>query len=517
MVEIKSVDQVFRPMVPRGALESPEAFFKTLVPGKIVEMTVARGGEGRVVLEHGGVRFAADTQMPLQEGARLSLLVTSNSPRIELKIADRPAGFQSGIWPLLSESALLPRLLTRLLEGGEGMAFRLAPELRNLLRGFAAVPSETAPVAKEAMAGWLKSLGLPLPEAGGAGSAEGPAAEPKMLLQALLGAALKADPELRQSLESFLGGLRVSSPGPGGGKGEALLRTLLTAAGTEAPVAAGGELSRWLENLGGFLAAGKTAASPGSIAAEPKAFLQALLKADPELRNGLETLLAGFRQRALPAGSESAAAFLRAALDVSGREFPAGERELVVQWLKSLGIPLAGENAAEQPAAELRLALKAVLAEVPETMPELRKGLENVLEGMLGQRLPGAGKGEEAYLFYLPLPFLEKGFLVWEREAQDQEAGKPAAHRMTLFLETEALGALRVDFLYEGEGVMVRFSSPSREVRDFLASCRQELIDGWPEFPLLGLRFEIGSETPGNELARRLTGSPGGAMVTTWV
>jgi len=114
-------------------------------------------------------------------------------------------------------------------------------------------------------------------------------------------------------------------------------------------------------------------------------------------------------------------------------------------------------------------------------------------------------------LLPLPLPFLEEGYLLVEqREARsDGEAG---GTRLSLHLQLQALGPLRVDLLGEGGGLYLRFVCGSAAAERFLTDCRPELEAMLTALPLRGVSFTTGAVDPGAELIRRLQPDRSGVL-----
>lgn len=110
------------------------------------------------------------------------------------------------------------------------------------------------------------------------------------------------------------------------------------------------------------------------------------------------------------------------------------------------------------------------------------------------------------HIFPLPLPFVEQGYLVIEREGQGSETGKkdPSEKRFSLHLTMSDLGNLRVDFLQNAEGLFIKFAADSKEKADFLAAFGDELKASVTAAPLIGLAFAGGAPDPISDLIRRL-------------
>lgn len=110
------------------------------------------------------------------------------------------------------------------------------------------------------------------------------------------------------------------------------------------------------------------------------------------------------------------------------------------------------------------------------------------------------------YIFPLPLPFAEQGYLLIERDGQGSETGKKdrSERRFSLHLTMSDLGNLRIDFFQNAEGLLIKFAADSKEKADFLAAFGDELRDSITAAPLIGLTFSGGASDPINDLIRRL-------------
>lgn len=110
----------------------------------------------------------------------------------------------------------------------------------------------------------------------------------------------------------------------------------------------------------------------------------------------------------------------------------------------------------------------------------------------------------QAGMLFLPLslPFLEYGYMLAE---QRQPNGEPEAHSsLSLHLSLRGLGDLRVDLLYEDSGLFLRFCCSSAAATAFMAGFHEELQTRFRSFPLRGVSFVGGAESPVQTLLRRL-------------
>jgi hypothetical protein len=341
MLTVKPVAEIIPTKTLQSSQDSTKSILKTLNLGRMLKAEVIQGGKENALLQWGNFQFRAESKVLLEEGQKLNLLVTENSPQVKLKILGNNVQALRNHWPILTEKNLLPRLLEVLLTQPHLLA---------------------KPLKRES----VKNL------------------------------------ELFQNLQGEMANLDVERVGQ-------LLRMLGMNCSKEA--------------------AGNTGLS---------------------------------------------------------------EREM------------------------LKSCLQEVLAGLKEPDSDLGRKLEAVLDGLQKNSLAGQeGKLSEAFFTWLPLPFLEKGFLVFQHTGGDGLSAEESPWRLSLFLETESLGELRIDFLQEEDGLLLKFISESSDVRGFLESCQDELKDLLRAVPLRGLAFETAKEPPGNFLLKQIVGG-GESILETW-
>lgn len=108
-----------------------------------------------------------------------------------------------------------------------------------------------------------------------------------------------------------------------------------------------------------------------------------------------------------------------------------------------------------------------------------------------------------ASLLPLPLPFLDNGYLVAERDATNDQEHQPA-RKVSLYLSLQGLGDLRIDLLQEAEGLFVRFTCDSGDKTDFLAEQESELRAMLTALPLCGATYGSDQGPLQTDLIRRI-------------
>ena len=194
--------------------------------------------------------------------------------------------------------------------------------------------------------------------------------------------------------------------------------------------------------------------------------------------------------------------------------------EQVEQLLRMLGMKFSSGNEEEgmdYEARSLKSCLQELLAGLKEPGSDLGKRLEAVFDGLGKSDMAGQeGKTTEAGYTFLPLPFLEKGFLVFQKSAGENNGEEDSPWRLSLFLETSSLGELQIDFLEHDNGLLLKFVSGSQDVKMFLEACGNDLKKVLTALPLRSLTFETAVVPPVNSLLKRIAGKDKGVL-ETWV
>lgn len=96
---------------------------------------------------------------------------------------------------------------------------------------------------------------------------------------------------------------------------------------------------------------------------------------------------------------------------------------------------------------------------------------------------------DNIFIFPLPIPFLEKGYLLVEDHGGDDSTDNSTDHRFSLHLTLEGLGNLRIEILKSQEGIYLRFFSDSEEKMEFLKSFQENLLPDTIQSKILGVSF----------------------------
>lgn len=108
-----------------------------------------------------------------------------------------------------------------------------------------------------------------------------------------------------------------------------------------------------------------------------------------------------------------------------------------------------------------------------------------------------------ASLLPLPLPFLDNGYLVAEKDAASDQEHQPA-RKVSLYLSLQGLGELRIDLLQEAEGLFVRFTCDNGDKTQFLAEQEAELRNMLKALPLCSATYGNDQGPLQTDLIRRI-------------
>ncbi|PLX84346.1 MAG: hypothetical protein C0617_08170 [Desulfuromonas sp.] len=161
--------------VGASASVSREARQQHLRIDQMVRATVAEGGQGQVLLQLGKRKFSARTELALQTGQKLDLMVVSLEPRLEFRVIEDLLSKRLGrsLHVLGSQAGLVACLRGLLKEKGR-LSESLSPGAKACLEFFAreggAAPGSGG---GGALRGWVERLGLGLEGKLAAGLDEG--------------------------------------------------------------------------------------------------------------------------------------------------------------------------------------------------------------------------------------------------------------------------------------------------------------------------------------------------------
>ncbi len=156
----------------------------------------------------------------------------------------------------------------------------------------------------------------------------------------------------------------------------------------------------------------------------------------------------------------------------------------------------------------LRGKKKAALASLKLSLLNLQKEMGREVEEPLRRlelfQLCKAKLADEQVQF-LPLPFneLEEGYLLAERNGDVNDEDN-APLQLSLSLRLSALGNIRIDMLYDGDGLHLRLAAEGEEKMKYLQVCSPELKQSLQAVTLRGVSFSADAQPPTRQLQQRL-------------
>ncbi|MBU1568840.1 MAG: hypothetical protein KJ630_24845 [Proteobacteria bacterium] len=201
-----------------------------------------------------------------------------------------------------------------------------------------------------------------------------------------------------------------------------------------------------------------------------------------------------------------------------------GEKDggaILKQLIDSLGLNLEHLLARGDKQAAIHT-LKAALLEMAHSFSsaeQLAEATQKVLTTLELFQFAQLQTGSiSQFIFPLPLPFIEQGYLIIEQEKEGNEKGgsKAEENHFSLHLTMSDLGNLRINFLRNAEGLFIRFHADSQEKADFIATHGGELKAAISNIPLISLAFSTDASDPISDLIRQIT-PEGSSMLDTKV
>lgn len=188
----------------------------------------------------------------------------------------------------------------------------------------------------------------------------------------------------------------------------------------------------------------------------------------------------------------------------SSSPLPSGPQ--LANLLRKMGLTLESDLAHDPEKVEkenLKSTLLAMQKNLPEQDAELEDSLNRLLHKIeLFQLCNLRLERQGAFLIPLPLPFLENGYLVMEDGGGEKK--NPAQAKITLHLELQGLGELRIDLLQDEGGLFLRFTCPGQKEVEFIAGFESELRSMLTGMPLYGTSYGCGSCQVDKDLIRRV-------------
>jgi len=170
------------------------------------------------------------------------------------------------------------------------------------------------------------------------------------------------------------------------------------------------------------------------------------------------------------------------------------------QLIDRLGLTL--ENVlARGDKATATSSLKAALLDIgalfqnAENIAEATTKLLTILE--MFQLAQLNNQSDKQFIFPLPLPFIEQGYLLIEHNSNNEsEEDLRENSRFSLHLTMAELGNIQIDFLFIQETLYIRFRTDSEEKSDFVAQFGDQLKEAITDVENINLSFSADAPDP---------------------
>lgn len=122
---------------------------------------------------------------------------------------------------------------------------------------------------------------------------------------------------------------------------------------------------------------------------------------------------------------------------------------------------------------------------------------------------------ENLFIFPLPIPFLENGYLLVEQNTSDAEE-TDSENNFSLHLSLHGLGNIQIDITKSENGVFLKFISDSPEKIKFIQSFEENLMVHMISSQIQGISYGLADIDPAADLLKRVV-PDGSSLVNTKV
>ena len=183
--------------------------------------------------------------------------------------------------------------------------------------------------------------------------------------------------------------------------------------------------------------------------------------------------------------------------------------ENLKQLIENLGLKMEARLATGDTSRTLQT-LKAALLEVAQSFGKaenIAESTHRLLTSLEFFQLSQIQISTEHIIFPLPFPFLDQGYLVYDRKESDNSSDHETEHHFSLHLKLQALGNIFIDILQLPETLYIRFQAEDQQRMEFLKGF-ESLLQESLSIPAQ-LSFSDGAGDPLQDLATRLLPSDG--------
>jgi len=181
------------------------------------------------------------------------------------------------------------------------------------------------------------------------------------------------------------------------------------------------------------------------------------------------------------------------------------------QFIDKLGLSLEHMLANQNKTAAAEN-LKAALLEIlntfrnSESLAENTEKLLNTIE--LFQLAQLYNTQDRQFILPLPLPFIEKGYLIVEYEERNNQEGNDHENReynrFSLYITMSDLGNIQIDFLQTKEALYLRFRTDSEEKTRFVEQFSEQLQETLSGSQNINISFSTDAPDPIADLLKRV-------------
>lgn len=181
---------------------------------------------------------------------------------------------------------------------------------------------------------------------------------------------------------------------------------------------------------------------------------------------------------------------------------------MLKQFVDRLGLSMEsflarGDNVKPQATLKAALLEMAALFKGAGELAESTNRLINTLE--LYQLAQLQLEKDDTFIFPLPVPFLEKGYLIIDGYgSKKHNESEEEQQSFSLHLALEGLGSLKIDIVKMEEGIYLRFVSADQEKLNFIEQFKDDLLLNTVDTTILGVTFVKEQIDPAADLLKRL-------------
>ena len=179
------------------------------------------------------------------------------------------------------------------------------------------------------------------------------------------------------------------------------------------------------------------------------------------------------------------------------------------QLLNRIGLSLESVLAGNKRQQDVALTLKSALLEIRSLLQsgsELAETTNKLLGTIeLYQLAQLRLSNENLVIFPLPLPFLNHGYLLVDKESSQADSDETKTpRRFSLHLNLEPLGNIEIAFLETSDGLYIRFCCDTTEKSQFARSQQDDLKQSISLETVLAISFGEDAANPANSLIQQL-------------